>query len=251
MNSLTVFFFALSPSACHEPVSSLTHLAGAAWFALLSKPLIDKARGNPGRRAALAVYAATCVLLLSISSIYHFLGPSDSRTWMRRADVAAIFLLIAGTFTPVSTILYRGTTRWGTLGLVWTVAFGGIVIRTVYDHYILERIGTGVFLSFGWLGAIFAIELWHRRDFSFVRFLVFGGVAYTLGAVLLEGGPLTVIPGLIRTHDVWHLAVLLGMGCHWAFISQLAGAPPETVGGPQTGLVVVSRIAEPHYSSDR
>ncbi len=212
----------------HDPVSSFTHLVGAVWFAILAKPLLQKAEGRWGQKAALAIYASSCVLLLFISGIYHWLPPGLGRDFMRRMDVAAIFLLIAGTFTPICAMAYRGATRWGSLITIWTIAIIGILLRTLYFDSISGRLGTEVFLGFGWLGGILAFDLWHRESFAFIKPLLLGGAAYTVGAVILELGKSLSFPTGMTAHDIWHLAVLLGIAWHWRFIGQVAENPCQT-----------------------
>ena len=99
-----------------DPVSSLSHLAGAMVFALLSIILLQRGRGDFGRMASLSVFAFSSVLLLSLSGVYHLLTPGTAgREVLQRLDHAAIFVLIAGSFTPVHAILFRGAWRWGML----------------------------------------------------------------------------------------------------------------------------------------
>src|SRR5687767_13132626 len=94
-----------------DPVSSLTHLAAAVVFAILSGFLVARGRGDAGRAASLAVFAFSCVLLLSMSGVYHLLTPDTAaRAVLMRLDHAAIFVLIAGSFTPIHVILLRN--RW-------------------------------------------------------------------------------------------------------------------------------------------
>ena len=222
MNLATSFFDSTAAGCCQDPVSSFTHLVGAVWFACLARPLLEKGEGSSGRRAALGIYAFSCVFLLSVSGIYHWFPPGAERELLRRLDVAGIFLLIAGTFTPICGTLYKGVTRWGSLGVIWTIALLGILLRTVCFDALPGRWGTGVFLGFGWLGGILAWELWRRQTFAFVKPLLYGGLAYTGGAAILEAGHHLVWPRGLSPHDFWHLAVLIGIAYHWQFISQVA-----------------------------
>src|SRR3954447_18790099 len=96
-----------------DPVSSLTHLAGAAAFLCLTPSLLLKGRGNPWRVTSLAAFASSVLLLFAASGTYHLLAPgTGGRTVMQRLDHGAIFVLIAGTFTPLHGILFRGAWRW-------------------------------------------------------------------------------------------------------------------------------------------
>src|SRR3954454_18390113 len=133
-----------------DPFSSLTHLGGALVFAWLSVSLVQRGRGNPGRVVSLIVFAFSCVLLLSLSGVYHLLSPgSAGRDVLQRLDHAAIFVLIAGSFTPAHTILFRGPWRWGVLAGVWALAITGLVLKTVYFTSMPEWFGLTLYLGFG------------------------------------------------------------------------------------------------------
>jgi channel protein (hemolysin III family) len=212
-----------------QPVSSLMHLIGAGVFAALSYLLLRRAAGRRGRFAALAVYTLSCVLLLSMSGVYHLL-PFDrpARAVMARLDHAAIFLLIAGTFTPVLGILLTGLQRWVPLILIWTAAITGVVFKTIYFADFPEWAGLAFYLGMGWASIVPAIELWRLYGIAYIRPLIWGGIAYSAGALLEYLRWPAVVPGVIGPHEVFHVAVLVGMGCHWYFVARLvADGPPE------------------------
>jgi channel protein (hemolysin III family) len=210
-----------------EPVSCLTHLLAVPIFIVLGYFLVQRGRGNFGRAFSLAVMAASTVFLLSVSSVYHLLGPGAGRDLMLQLDVAGIFALIAGTVTPVHAILFRGFNRWAPLLLVWSAAAIGITLTTMTRGRIAPGVGTDTFLLMGWGGLISCIILWKRFGFLFVRPLILGGVAYTVGAIILSLKLPPLVPGVIRAHELWHVAVLLGLGLHWKFVFQFAGGPPD------------------------
>ena len=123
----------LSIPGFSDPVSSLTHLAGAVVFAILGVFLIARGRGDARRVVSLAVFAFSCVLLLSLSGVYHLLSPGTAaRSVLMRLDHAAIFVLIAGSFTPVHVILLRDRWQWHLLAWIWVAALAGLVLKTVY-----------------------------------------------------------------------------------------------------------------------
>ncbi|MGH8636081.1 MAG: PAQR family membrane homeostasis protein TrhA, partial [Burkholderiales bacterium] len=116
-----------------DPVSSVTHLAGALVFASMAGALLRRGRGSAPRLLSLSVFAFSCVLLLSLSGAYHLLSPgTEERALLKQLDHAAIFLLIAASFTPVHTILFRGAWRWGMLAAVWGAALAGVILKTLY-----------------------------------------------------------------------------------------------------------------------
>jgi channel protein (hemolysin III family) len=213
-----------------EPVSSLTHLAGAGVFAALTVPLLRRGWGNRTRVACLAVYSFSCVLLMAISGVYHLLAPGGSgRLVMVRLDHAAIFVLIAGTFTPVHGILFHGRWRWEPLILFWAVTAAAVTLKTVFFSDLSEWLGLALYLCLGWVGVATGSVLWFRYGGRFIRPLAWGGVAYTAGAVLDYSGLSPLIPGVLGSHELFHVAVLAGAGLHWRFVYSFASGAPPTV----------------------
>lgn len=209
----------------HEPVSCFTHLLAAPIFAVLGYFLVLRGRGNRIREASLVIMAVSSVFLLLMSGCYHLLEPGASRSIMCQLDVAAVFVLIAGTITPVHAILFQGFNRCVPLLLVWSVAATGITLRTVFPESLGPGMGIAIFLVLGWGGMISCFALWRRYGFSFVQPLLLGGVAYTLGAMVLRLHWPVLIPGVIGAHELWHFAVLLGLALHWKFVLQFAAGP--------------------------
>jgi channel protein (hemolysin III family) len=206
-----------------DPFSSLSHLIGAGIFLAISSFLIRRGRGNDLRVASLAIFCMGSVLLLSISGTYHLLDPTGQpRRVMQVLDHAAIFVLIACSFTPIHMILFRGWGRWGILTLVWFYAYMAIGLKTVYFTTMPQGLGLALYLGMGWIGAFSGISIWRRFGFRFMGPILWGGVAYSIGAVLEFLQWPVVWPGIVQWHEVFHLAVLIGLGFHWAFIYSLA-----------------------------
>jgi channel protein (hemolysin III family) len=219
-----------------QPVSSLTHLCGAGVFAALSVALLRRGRGLRSRLAALGVYTFSCVFLLSMSGVYHLLPfGGTARAVLERLDHAAIFVLIAGTFTPVLAMLFTGSDRWVPLALIWVAAVAGVVIKTIYFADLPEWLGLAFYLGMGWASVVPCVRLWRRYGGGYLWPLVWGGLAYSVGAVLEFLRWPVVVPGVVGSHEVFHLAVLVGISCHWYFVARVAacGPPPLRIG---TGL---------------
>lgn len=180
-----------------EPVSCWTHLLAAPVFAVIGYFLIRRGRGSRGRSLSLGVMAVATVFLLSMSAVYHLLGPGTARSVMRHLDIAGVFALIAGTVTPVHAILFRGFHRWAPLLLVWSAAATGITLRTIFSKSLPSGVGIGIFLIMGWGGLISCVLLWRRYGFTFIRPLLWGGIAYTVGVVILSLNWPTPIPRVI------------------------------------------------------
>jgi len=208
---------------CHEPFSAISHLAGAVIFLFLGVMLLWRGRGDRVRMAFLGVYAASCVVLFSMSGVYHMMVRGDtSRQVMERLDHGAIFLLIAGTFTPVHGLLFRGWLRWIPLILIWAAAITGITLKTIFFEDVTEWLGLSLYLTLGWVGMGSAVLLARRYGFTFIRPLLLGGLAYSLGGIMEFRGTPIIVPGWVHSHELFHLAVLLGALIHWGFIWRIA-----------------------------
>jgi channel protein (hemolysin III family) len=209
-----------------DPVSSLSHLLGAGVCLLLAIPLLKRGQGDQGRVASLYVFAFSCVFLLSMSGVFHLLAPGGAgRAVLRRLDHGAIFILIAGTFTPVHTILFRGWLRWLPIFLIWSAAVTGVTLKSVFFSDVSESLGLTLYLGMGWLGLGSGLLIWWRYGWPLIRPLLWGALAYTAGALLEFGRWPTLIPGVVSAHELFHFAVLAGIGFHWKFVWDVAGYP--------------------------
>lgn len=192
-----------------------------------SRRLIRMGASNFARTTSIAIFAFACVFQLLASGVYHLLMPgSQAHVVLLRIDHAAIFFLIAATITPVHAILFRGPWRWGMLTFIWTAAVCGIVLRTVFASVIPTWLGATLYLTFGWVALISIFMLWYRYGYRFVALVIYGGLAYTFGvlveAAMAINGNIQPIPGVLGGHEIFHLAVLLGMTLHWIFIRRIA-----------------------------
>jgi len=206
-----------------EPFSSLSHLLGAFLFVVLSVPLLRRGVGRTDRFISLLVFCFGAIFLLSMSGVYHMLEPSGTpRYVLRRLDHAAIFVLIACTFTPTHVILFRGWGRRGVLLLIWAIAIIGITLKSIYFDLVPPYLGITLYLGMGWIGLGTGIALWRRHGFDFIQCLWWGGVAYSVGGILEIMKWPVLIPGVLQSHEIFHVAVLIGLGFHWAFVYQIA-----------------------------
>lgn len=209
-----------------DPVSSLSHLIGAGVFLVLGVALLRRGRGQTARVASLGVFVFGCVFLLSMSGVYHLLGPDGAaRAVMQRLDHCAIFVLIASTFTPAHTILFHGILRWLPLVLIWSAAVSGITLKMIYFDDVPESLGLGLYLGMGWLGLFSGLLILRRYSWRMTLPLLWGALAYTVGAVLEFARWPVLIPGVVGGHELFHLAVLAGAGFHWRFIWTIADYP--------------------------
>ena len=213
----------LSIPGFSDPFSSLSHLGGAAVFAVLGASLIARGRGDPWRLLSLAAFVFSCVLLLSLSGVYHLLTPgTPARGVLLRLDHAAIFVLIAGSFTPVHAILLRERWQHYLLAGIWSAAITGLVLKTVYFDAMPPWLGLMMYLGLGWMGAVSAAAIARRFGGRFVLPLVWGALAYTIGALADFLNWPVLIANVVGPHELFHLAVLAGISFHWAFIRGIA-----------------------------
>ncbi len=225
----------LSIPGFSDPLSSLSHLSAAVVFALLSVPLVGRGRGDALRVVSLAVFAFSCVLLLSLSGAYHLLSPGTAaREVLMRLDHAAIFMLIAGSFTPVHVILLRERWQWHLLAWIWVAAIAGLALKTVYFDIMPAWLGLLMYLGLGWLGLISTVAIALRSGVPFILPLVWGALAYTVGAVVDFLDWPVLVAGVVGPHELFHLAVLAGISFHWAFIRGIADKVYLIGGGSET-----------------
>ena len=152
---------------------------------------------------------------------------------LKRLDHAAIFVLIAGSFTPVHVILFRGRWRWGMLAGIWAAAIAGLVLKTVFFSHPARMAWAGDVPGLGWMGVISALALAHRYGLRIIQLLVWGALAYTAGALIEFLRWPVPLAGIVGPHEIFHLAVLTGISCHWAFILGIAsGELVSAVGRP-------------------
>jgi channel protein (hemolysin III family) len=227
-----------------EPVSSLSHLGGAVLFAVMAFALFRRSGFHVGRLFALFVFAASSVFLFSMSGVYHLLEPgSVERDVFRRLDHAAIFVLIAGTFTPAHALLFKGFMRYGMLALVWIAAILGVVIKVLWIDDVPEWLSLAMYLALGWLGAFSSFMLWRRTGTTLLfllRPLLAGALSYTIGAVLEFFRWPVLVPHIVGPHELFHVAVVVGALCHWWFTYRIVdrvvprirvvAGPPESEG---------------------
>jgi channel protein (hemolysin III family) len=233
----------------HEPFSAISHLIGAVAFSVLGVRLLQRCRVDNISLAFLGIYAVSCVLLFSLSGVYHMVvrGGAAHRV-IERLDHGAIFVLIAGTFTPVHGLLFRGLFRWVPLLLIWAVALAGITLKTVFFDDLAEWVGFSSYLLLGWFGVPSIIFLARRHGVALIKPLMLGGLAYTVGGVMDFFGWLVVVPGVVHAHEVFHLAVLVGAWFHWCFVWQLAAGEISAPRHPPHSARAASPLGPPSSS---
>jgi len=193
-----------------ELANSLSHGIGFL-MALAAIPIlvVSGARtGNAGSVVGGAVFGSTLALLYLTSSLYHAVPQGRAKGILRRLDHSAIFLLIAGTYTPFTLGALGGGWGWSLFGVVWGIAAFGVVVKLVFGPR-YPIISGGLYVVMGWLVLIAIRPLWQNVPGWGVALLVLGGAAYTVGVAFYAA------PRLRYAHLVWHLFVLAGSSLHF------------------------------------
>lgn len=200
-----------------EIANSVSH--GAAFIAAVASVpfLIASARHqNSASFVGAIVFAATMVLLYLASTLYHAMPEGRAKRVFCKLDHGAIFLFIAGTYTPFALGALNGAWGWSLFGVVWSLAAIGITLK-VFDRLSHPWLSTGLYLAMGWLVVVAAVPLLDRVPMQGVAWLVAGGLAYTVGVIFF------VLDSRIRySHAVWHGFVALGTVCHFVAVQSYA-----------------------------
>ena len=195
-----------------EIANSVSHGIGVIAALLATPYLLVRAseRGNPGFMVGASIFAASIVLLYLGSAVYHGLPPGNAKRIFRVIEHSAIFLLIAGTYTPFTLGVLHGAWGWTYLGLIWSLAVAGVVLKAL-DRMSYPFVSTGLYLLMGWLIVIAVKPLIDRGvPISGLLLLLGGGLAYTVGVVFYATDA-----RLRYGHFIWHLFVLTGTACHY------------------------------------
>lgn len=219
MENVTIWGFA-------DPISSWTHLLAAVAALVGSVFLVAKGRGSAARVIALVLYSFSLVFLFSMSGVYHLLEHGGmAREVLQRLDHAGIWVLIAGTFTPVHVILFRGAWRWLILLVVWVIAITGLVLQVIFFHSFPEELVLSLFLGLGWMGALTGYRFRTAFKGESLRLLIMGGIYYSFGAVIDFIKWPTFWPSIIGPHEIFHVFVIFGALSHWFFVYSWAAHP--------------------------
>ncbi|AKJ29621.1 PAQR family membrane homeostasis protein TrhA [Caldimonas brevitalea] len=195
-----------------ERFNSWTHLAGLALAMGGSVVLVQTAlhQGDVWKLASFSVFAASMVLLYAASTLYHSVR-GDKKAWLAKADHCAIYLLIAGTYTPFALVTLRGPWGWTLFAAMWLTAVGGIANELRKGPHTLPSVP--LYMLMGWAGAVAAIPLLERLPALGLSWLVGGGLLYTAGVLFYAKSD-----AWRHAHGIWHLFVLAGTGCHYVTV---------------------------------
>jgi len=194
----------------NEVLNAVTHGIGLGLsIAGLVILLVKGARlGSPMHIVSYAIYGSTLILLFLFSTLFHSLIFTKAKIVFRVFDHSSIFLLIAGSYTPFCLLSIKGWLGWTLFGLIWTLAIGGVVYKSITLHRkeTISQVSTVIYIVMGWLCVIAFVPLIRSLGIMGTSLLAGGGIAYTVGAYFYS------IKNIRFMHVVWHIFVMLGAG---------------------------------------
>ncbi|MCI8372660.1 MAG: hemolysin III family protein [Lachnospiraceae bacterium] len=202
-----------------DPGSAITHFLGMAFALIIAVPLLSKATDNV-HMVSMAIFVVSMFLLYSASTTYHTFDISESvNTILKKIDHMMIFVLIAGSYTPVCLIVLHGRTGYILLSIVWGIALIGIIIKSVWV-FCPKWFSSILYIAMGWT-CVFAfspmLDVLSKEAFGW---LLAGGILYTIGGVIyaLKLPIFNENHKFINSHVVFHIFVLAGSACHFMFM---------------------------------
>jgi hemolysin III len=197
------------PTLGEEIANSITHGIGAVFgvTALTIMVAVAATSGNVWGVVGASIFGATLVLLYTASTLYHAITAPRAKNVLRILDHSAIFLLIAGTYTPITLVSLRGPWGWSLLGSVWGLAVAGVLIEATPLRR-LRAISLVLYLTMGWAIIVAARPIITAMASGGLTLLIAGGLSYTLGLTFYGWKRLPY------SHAIWHLFVLGGSTCH-------------------------------------
>ncbi len=197
-------------STGEEIMNGITHGIGAllSITALVILIIVAGKHGDIWHLVSFSIYGSTLILLYLSSTLYHSFTAPRVKSLFARFDHVSIFLLIAGTYTPILLTTLRGPWGWSLFGVIWGLALVGAVIRSIYLHR-FRKLMVAVYLLMGWMFVIAGKQIYLQMPSVSLTFLILGGVAYSVGVVFY------MWRNLKYGHGIWHLFVLAGSILHF------------------------------------
>ncbi len=200
-----------------EPVNAISHMAGsiASLVGLTLMVVYAALRADAWHLVSFAVFGTTLILMYTASFLYHGLWLSEkNRLLFRRIDHIMIFMVIAGSYTPLCLVPLRGPWGWSLFGTVWGMAVVGIFIKIFFMNA-PRWISTLIYCIMGWLCIVAIYPLVKNLEWPGLFWLGLGGLFYSVGAVIYAMKRPDPFPRIFGFHEIWHLFVLLGSGAHF------------------------------------
>lgn len=207
-----------------DPGSAITHFIAMILALIATAPLLMKAAAEPGRLhiMALSVFIVSMILLYAASATYHALDISPQvNSILRKIDHMMIFILIAGTYTPVCMIVLGDRTGWNLLALVWGIAIAGILIKACWITC-PKWFSSVLYIAMGWICVLAFTKIVHALPTAAFGWLLAGGVIYTVGGIIyaLKLPIFNAKHRYFGSHEIFHLFVMGGSLCHYIMMYQ-------------------------------
>ena len=216
---------ARAPRGLREPVNGITHMIGVALALVVTVVLAFVADGGALDLVALLVFGVSSMVLFAASSLLHSVRASPAtETWLRRFDHGAIFVLIAGSYTPVLLIAVRPdypVLSWWLFAVIWVLAAAGVIFKLAWITA-PRWLSTGLYLAMGWLVVLAIVPVARSLGATNMWWLAAGGLLYSVGAAIYGTKRPDPVPGVFGYHEIWHLFVLAGWACHATLMFRLA-----------------------------
>ncbi|MDQ3814918.1 MAG: hemolysin III family protein [Armatimonadota bacterium] len=198
-----------------EPFCGFSHFVGICLSVIGLIVLLQQAQGRPWHLAGFAIYGMSLILMYTASTLYHSLHVSAKTEYrLMYFDHIAIYLLIAGTYTPVCLVSLRGAWGWTMLGAVYSMAAVGIVALLLFRLKV-EIFRVILCVCMGWMALIAIGPLTKAFPPAALAWLFGGGIVYSIGTIIFAMDRPHLWPGKFSAHDLWHIFVLLGSACHF------------------------------------
>jgi len=205
-----------------EPVNSLTHWGGAILALVGLIALLIVGWDTPAKIISFIIYGVSLIFMFSASATYHMVRVKDKALEIfRKIDHAAIYVLIAGTYTPFCINAFEGFWKWSMSSIIWSLAIIGIVVKIFYIRA-PRWLNAGIYIVMGWLSVLSAGEMLAALPAWVFIWLITGGVIYTLGAIVYMTKIFNFKPGVFGFHEVWHIFVLLAAAAHFVAVMGVA-----------------------------
>jgi len=208
-----------------EPVNALTHLLGAVLSVIGLVTLIAAAteHGSTLEIVAVSIFGASLVLMYGVSALYHASTLSERGLGhFQRVDHVMIYVLIAGSYTPICLLVLRGRLGMALLITVWTLAAFGLFQKIVWMHA-PRWLSTALYLGMGWIAVVMVRPLIAAASPGFFFWLLAGGISYSLGAFVYAKKWPRGRAKVFGSHEIWHLFVMAGSFAHyWAIFAYVA-----------------------------
>lgn len=207
-------------SKFRNPVSGLIHFFSALLALVGLVLMVVASSGQALKQVSVAIYGLSLVTLFTASATYHLVNPSEAALRrLRKFDHSAIYVLIAGTYTPICINFFTGFLRWGFLSVIWGIAVAGVIVK-LFVINAPRWVTAGVYLVMGWM-AVFVIKpMLATMPAGALWWMLAGGLVYSVGAVIYITKKMDFFPNVFGFHEVWHIFVSLAALCHFIMIYQ-------------------------------